>query len=89
VDPEEENAGCDGEGRQLQFDCFSCRNGLEHGDTGRDMFFLASIRMLQEMTVDVTQSCDGWVETWSQNVRRLQHSTWRLCRMKDEQWKTL
>jgi hypothetical protein len=47
TDPEE-NARCDGEATQLQFHCFSWRNGLEHGDTGRDMFALTSICLLQD-----------------------------------------
>ena len=37
-----ENVGCGGDGRQLQLDCLNCRNGLEHGDTGRDMFVLTT-----------------------------------------------
>uniref|UniRef100_A0A0E0K137 Uncharacterized protein n=1 Tax=Oryza punctata TaxID=4537 RepID=A0A0E0K137_ORYPU len=41
-----ECAGCDGEGRQLQFDCLNCRSGLEHGDTGRDMFVLTAVGLL-------------------------------------------
>jgi len=58
-DPEE-NARCDGEARELQFDCFNWRNGLEHGDTGRDMFALTSICLLQDDDKVISQDtgCD-------------------------------
>jgi len=82
ADPEE-NARCDGEARQLQFDCFNWRNGLEHGDTGRDMFALTSICLLQDDGRVISQNtgCD-WMnrkEEWSVNAG---YCAWKFCGVK-------
>lgn len=43
-----EYAGCGGDGKQLLFDCLYCRKGLEHGETGSDMFILKPAKSLKE-----------------------------------------
>lgn len=68
ADPDK-NAGCDGEASQLQFDCFNWRSGLEHGDTGRDMFALTSICLLQKRMVAVISQDIGYA--WINRKERM------------------